>query len=59
MKLLITGAGGFVGARLARSILARGSLTGRPIEKMVLVDQVDEALAHLAQRVAAEVVASA
>ena len=40
MKLLITGAGGFVGARLARSILARGSLNGRPVEKMVLVDQV-------------------
>ena len=39
MKLLITGGAGFVGARLARTLLARGTLDGRKIEKMVLTDQ--------------------
>jgi nucleoside-diphosphate-sugar epimerase len=38
MKLLITGGGGFLGARLARTLLARGSLAGAPIERMVLTD---------------------
>jgi len=28
MRLLITGGGGFVGARLARTLLARGTLAG-------------------------------
>jgi nucleoside-diphosphate-sugar epimerase len=40
MKLLITGGGGFVGARLARTLLARGTLAGRRIESLVLADQV-------------------
>jgi nucleoside-diphosphate-sugar epimerase len=40
MKLLITGGGGFVGARLARTLLARGRLDGRTIERLVLTDQV-------------------
>ena len=40
MKLLITGAGGFVGARLARTLLARGHLNGRSIQSLVLTDQV-------------------
>ena len=40
MKLLITGAGGFVGARLARTLLARGTLNGQPIASLVLTDQV-------------------
>ena len=40
MKLLITGAGGFVGARLARTLLARGHLNGQPITSLVLTDQV-------------------
>jgi nucleoside-diphosphate-sugar epimerase len=39
MKLLITGGGGFVGARLARTLLARGCLTGQPINQLVLADQ--------------------
>jgi len=39
MKLLITGGAGFVGARLARALLARGALNGRPIEQLVLADQ--------------------
>jgi nucleoside-diphosphate-sugar epimerase len=39
MKLLITGGAGFVGARLARTLLARGTLAGRPIAKLVLADQ--------------------
>ena len=38
MKLMITGGGGFVGARLARALLARGTLDGQRIERMVLTD---------------------
>jgi D-erythronate 2-dehydrogenase len=38
MKLLITGGGGFVGARLARALLARGTLAGQPISQLVLTD---------------------
>jgi nucleoside-diphosphate-sugar epimerase len=38
MKLMITGGGGFVGARLARTLLARGTLAGQRIERMVLAD---------------------
>ncbi|RZL63993.1 MAG: NAD-dependent epimerase/dehydratase family protein [Variovorax sp.] len=38
MKLLITGGGGFLGARLARTLLARGTLAGQRIERMVLTD---------------------
>jgi len=40
MRLLITGGGGFIGTRLARALLARGSLAGRRIEHVVLADQV-------------------
>ena len=39
MKILITGGAGFVGARLARTLLALGMLDGRPIERLVLADQ--------------------
>ena len=38
MKLLITGGGGFVGARLARTLLARGTLAGIRIDRLVLTD---------------------
>jgi nucleoside-diphosphate-sugar epimerase len=38
MNLLITGGAGFLGARLARTLLARGSLDGRRIERLVLAD---------------------
>lgn len=38
MKILITGGGGFLGARLARTLLQRGTLAGRPIEHLVLTD---------------------
>ena len=38
MKLLITGGGGFLGARLARALLARGTLAGRTITRVVLTD---------------------
>ena len=38
MKLLITGGGGFLGARLARALLARGTLAGRAITRVVLTD---------------------
>lgn len=39
MKILITGGAGFVGARLARTLLQRGTLLGRPIAQLVLADQ--------------------
>ena len=39
MKLLITGGAGFLGARLARTLLARGQLAGRALERVVLTDQ--------------------
>ncbi len=39
MKLLITGGAGFIGARLARTLLARGHLGGTPIRELVLADQ--------------------
>jgi nucleoside-diphosphate-sugar epimerase len=39
MKLLITGGAGFIGARLARTLLARSTLAGRAIEQVVLADQ--------------------
>ena len=40
MKLLITGGGGFLGARLARTLLARPTLAGQPITRLVLTDLV-------------------
>jgi D-erythronate 2-dehydrogenase len=39
MKLLITGGAGFIGARLARTLLARGTLGGTRIDQLVLADQ--------------------
>ena len=39
MKVLITGGAGFVGARLARALLQRGQLSGRPLTQVVLADQ--------------------
>ncbi len=39
MKILITGGAGFVGARLARTLLARGTLGGRTVSRVVLADQ--------------------
>ncbi len=38
MKVLITGGAGFVGARLARTLLARGTLAGHAIDSLVLAD---------------------
>jgi nucleoside-diphosphate-sugar epimerase len=38
MKLLITGGAGFLGARLARTLLARGQLGGRALTRVVLAD---------------------
>ena len=39
MKILITGGAGFVGARLARTLLQRGQLNGQTISHIVLADQ--------------------
>jgi nucleoside-diphosphate-sugar epimerase len=39
MKLLITGGAGFIGARLARELLARAHLGGQPVERLVITDQ--------------------
>ena len=49
MRIVITGGAGFLGSRLARAILARGSLTDargerRPIQRLVLLDVVAPAL---------------
>lgn len=38
MNVLITGGAGFLGARLARELLQRGSLRGQRIEQLVLAD---------------------
>src|SRR5262245_34977348 len=38
MKILITGGGGFLGFRLARTLLARGQLGGKPISHITLLD---------------------
>jgi nucleoside-diphosphate-sugar epimerase len=38
MKILITGGGGFLGFRLARTLLARGRLGGKPISAITLLD---------------------
>ena len=39
MKLLITGGAGFIGTRLARTILAKGRLNGKPVKSILLADQ--------------------
>jgi nucleoside-diphosphate-sugar epimerase len=38
MKILITGGGGFLGFRLARALVARGQLGGKPITSITLLD---------------------
>ena len=48
MRILITGGAGFVGRKLAATLLARGTLAGRPIEALVLADQVAAPAALLA-----------
>ncbi len=40
LKLLITGGAGFLGARLARALLAKGTLGGQALHKIVLADRV-------------------
>jgi len=38
MKILITGGGGFLGFRLAKTLLARGTLGGKPVRSITLLD---------------------
>ncbi len=38
MKILITGGGGFLGDRLARALLTRGTLAGQKVTQLVLTD---------------------
>ena len=38
MKVLITGGGGFIGSRLAKTLLARGELGGEALSKLTLLD---------------------
>jgi nucleoside-diphosphate-sugar epimerase len=39
MRVVITGGGGFIGAKLARALLAGGTLASRKITRLVLADQ--------------------
>jgi nucleoside-diphosphate-sugar epimerase len=39
MKILITGGGGFLGARLARTLLSKTQLKGQTITAVMLADQ--------------------
>ncbi len=39
MRVLITGGAGFIGTRLARTLLARGQLNGQAITQLILADQ--------------------
>ncbi|MFW3897296.1 NAD-dependent epimerase/dehydratase family protein [Pseudomonas bharatica] len=54
MRVMVTGAGGFLGRRLVRRLLAAGQLRGRRIEALILLDQQldgfaeDPRLRHLA-----------
>jgi nucleoside-diphosphate-sugar epimerase len=43
MKVLITGGAGFLGTRLARTLLSRGHLSGQPLTQFVLADLVPPA----------------
>lgn len=39
MRVVITGGGGFIGSKLAEALLARGTLAGQKITRLVLADQ--------------------
>lgn len=38
MKIIITGGGGFLGSQLCQKLLERGTLCGKPVEEIVLLD---------------------
>jgi len=39
MKIVITGGGGFIGFKLAKALLSRGTLAAERIARLTLVDQ--------------------
>ncbi|TMH23456.1 MAG: NAD-dependent epimerase/dehydratase family protein, partial [Betaproteobacteria bacterium] len=39
MKIVITGGGGFIGFKLAKALLARGTLAAEKIARLTLIDQ--------------------
>ncbi|QSN63377.1 D-erythronate dehydrogenase [Caballeronia sp. M1242] len=47
MKILITGGAGFLGQRLAKRLLARGTLDGQPVTELLLLDVARPADAQL------------
>ncbi|WP_342245145.1 NAD-dependent epimerase/dehydratase family protein [Pseudomonas sp. OTU5201] len=46
MRVMVTGAGGFLGRLLVQRLLERGTLRGQPLDTLVLLDQELDGFAH-------------